>query len=63
MSDLLTASLCPLSDNTEECQDSLPGFWAAMARVILPEYAEKNVCDMDTCQEGEAGVSILLYMA
>ena len=55
---LLVPALCPLSDNTEECEASLPGFWAAMARIIFPQFGEQHLCDMDTCAHGEAEVSL-----
>merc|ERR1739838_49402 len=51
---LLVASLCPLSDDTVECEQSLPGFWAGMANIILPSFGEQHVCDMDNCIEGDA---------
>ena len=55
--ELLINSVCPLSTDAE-CEESLPGFWGAIARMILPEHGEENVCDMETCQDGVTDVGI-----
>ena len=57
--EMLVASLCPLAPDTEECVQALPGFWGAMAKIIFPQFGEEQVCDMQTCQQGEAEVSYI----
>ena len=54
----ITALICPQAPDPVECQASLPGFWAGIAMTILPKYATENVCDLDTCPDGESEVQV-----
>jgi len=47
---LLTAEICPQSENVDECVERLPAFWGALAVIILPELYS-HVCNDIPCDD------------
>merc|ERR1719290_923936 len=45
---ILTAEICPGSPDPASCEENLPRFWKALAKVILPEHC-KHICDDLEC--------------
>merc|ERR1711874_605886 len=40
---ILVSGLCPGAENVAECEEALPGFWAAIDRLLAPETLDRIV--------------------